>query len=175
MIVTNISGIERISDNIDRLTTAVKGKLLRTALMGTAEPIRATAAALCPVGDSTGMSAPGVLKNSIEIKFTTRVGGGTYTGGFAMVIIGPRRGIKVPIRIISRGPRAGQVLFAIPTKYAALVEFGHELKDRTGKNIGHVGPRAYMRPAWDAAGGEVALTRFVAIMSDGVVEEVSKL
>ncbi len=174
-LTISLSGMDRISANLDRLATNIRGKVLRRALTDAAAPIETLAKALCPVSDQTGESVPGVLRDSIATKFTARIGGATSIGGFGMVIIGPRRNIKVPIRLVTRGKNKGKVKFAVPTKYAHLVEFGHVLKDSTGKIIGNVGPKPFMRGAWDGAGGDTALTTFMTSFKAGVDTEVAKL
>lgn len=182
MISMSLAGTEVILQRLNALKTKIRASILRKAIMACAAPIEAAAKAFCP-------SDTGTLKDAIDTRFTTK--GGDGPGFFVRVIIGPKRGIRVPVRTVTRGRNKGMVMIAVPTRYAHLVEFGHkivthaawEIDTTVGKSkprmkkiligagtvIGFVGPKPFMRPAWDTAGGERALDTFVMVLESGIL------
>jgi len=159
VIEVDIQGIDVLVENFDSLSIGVRDRVLKKAINAAAKPIMATAKQYCPTD-------LGTLKDSISLKVSAK---GTK-GNAVTAVIGPKRGIKVPIRVAKRGAHKGQTLMAVPTRYAHFVEFGH--LDKSGDRVP---PEPFMRPAWDEDGGEVALNRFADAATLGVVDEVAKL
>jgi hypothetical protein len=96
----------------------------------------------------------------VDIKLTSK---GTK-GEMVRAWIGPRRNVRYPVRVVQSGTRKGQILLAIPTRYAHLVEFGHRVVNAAGETIGYVAPKPFMRVAWGIAGGQVALATFTKVL-----------
>ncbi len=159
MIVTNIRGYELINSNLKKLEKKVRERSLKRATRAALAPVAKEAKARCK--EDTG-----VLKKSIGVVIKNRGRNGTR-GASVVGVVGPMRNIRAPRKVITKGKHKGLVLVSIPTRYAHLVEFGHIIK-RGNKQVGHVPPRPFMRPAWDAAGGEAALSRFSEVMEQEV-------
>lgn len=179
-----LTGVDHIENNLDMLLRNVRDKQLKRAMKKTIDPIQAAAKAR--VDRDTG-----TLADAIQQKISSAGG----KGEFVMGIVGIRRGIKFPIRVVTRGKHKGKVYVLIPTRYAHLLEFGHKLvvhaiweRDPTSKHgrlrrihksdgliVGSASPRPFMRPAWDQHGGTVALQVFLTELDKGLQEEVSKL
>lgn len=160
MLTYQLGGVEKIWQALDLLTIAVKDKLAKRAMKAALTPIQDAAIANCPVDN-------GVLAGSIDIKISSK----GYKGEQVSGIMGPRTNIQVPVQY-HKGGLGLPPFIAIPTRYAHLVEFGHDVVDHKGVVVGHVGPVGFMRIAWDEFGGEVALYTFVAEMQIGIVQEV---
>lgn len=163
MITVAITGQEQVWANLDQLNAAVRDKLLKRAMKAALTPIVEIAADLCDKGT-------GILADSIGMKISSA---GTQ-GNLIVGIAGPRTGIRIPVSI-HKGGLGLPPFIAIPTRYAHLVEFGHDIVTHDGRIVGHVGPHAFMRPAWDEAGGEVALYTFSDVMQDGIATEVAAM
>ncbi len=185
MIEYNLVGVDRINNNIDLLTQAIRDKLLKRSMKKTLDPIQQAAIARVSVDTGT-------MRGAIQQKITSRGTKGETVFG----VVGIRRGIKVPIRIVSRGAHKGKLLMLVPSRYAHLIERGHKIvvsaiweKDpkskfgrlrkiplhRAGEIVGFVRGKPFMRPAWDVYGKETALKTFLVELDRGVVEEVGKL
>lgn len=155
-----LSGSDLLYKNLDDFTVAVRDKILK----------RATKAATDPVLKAMRDRVPrdfDVLRDAIEVKITSAGGKGQSIKGY----VGIRRGIKVPTKIFKRGKRKGQVLIAIPTKYAHLVEYGFDKKLPDGSVI-RVKGTPFVRPAWDEWGGEVMLYTFADVCEALIAAEV---
>lgn len=137
------------SAELDRRVLALPNRtrtaIIKRAMKAAAQPIRDVARA--HVGGS------GILRESIEFKISSK-----DNGRLVRCFIGPSRDVMVPVAV-HKGGLGLPPFVAIPTRYAHLVEFGHDIV-RNGKVIGHVGPKAFMRPAWLAEGADVALFHF---------------
>lgn len=164
MITYALTGDDKVWNNLNLLGAKIKDKFLRKAMKTTLAPILSAAQATCP-------EDLGILKESLDTKITTL---GATKGTLIVGIMGPRTRVRVPVRIIKRGPRKGQQLIAIPTKYAKNVEFGHNIVV-DGKVVGRVGPRAFMRPAWDEFGAEVAVYTFADSMQEQINNELAAI
>ncbi len=162
MINLQVEGLEQIQENLDMMCVAVRDRILKTAVRKAGQHIVDAAKVACP--EDTG-----TLRESIGMRVTIRGG----KGGGAGAVVGPRRGIRVPVRVVRRGKHTGLVMMAIPTRYAHAVEFGHRLVSG-GHVVGQVTPRPFMRPAWDEFGGENALYTIRDELVDGVEEELAK-
>lgn len=164
MIEFKIEGIEGIQQNLDMMCVAVRDRILKEVLAKAAAPIVEAAK-----GNLASHTQTGTLAGSITFK----VSSGRDKGVAAFCIIGPRTGIKVPVRVVTKGKNKGALMIAVPTYYAHLVEFGHKIV-RDGNEIGAVGPIGFMRAAWDEYGGEVALFTIVEALVEGIETELSK-
>lgn len=162
MISIEVSGLEMIQENLDMMCVAVRDRILKKALSEAGKHIVDAAKANCP-------SDTGTLRESISMK----VGSGKDKGVAAYCIIGPKSGIKVPVRVVRKGKNKGAVMIAVPTYYAHFIEFGHRIFLH-GHDIGFVGPKPFMRPAWDEFGGEAALYTIVDTLQQEVEIELSK-
>lgn len=82
-------------------------------------------------------------------------------GSKVVGLVGARKGFRVQIGVRVRGKHKGQPIFADPTKYDHLVEFGHG---------GPSPARAYphLRPAIDVTGDKP----IVRELTQGLIEEV---
>jgi hypothetical protein len=129
-----------------KFADAVRAKMLLSTLRKAGEPIRDAAKA-------NVRSKTGTLANSIIM--VSRTYG--QKGMVCHLLIGIKTKVKVPIRMVTRGPRKGRLRMAIPTLYAQQVEFGHKIVVN-GKVVGQVAPRPFMRPAWAQHGGRTALS-----------------
>jgi HK97 gp10 family phage protein len=58
-------------------------------------------------------------------------------------------------------------------RHGHLVEFGHRLV-RGGRVVGHVPARPFLRPAWDAEGGEKALKRLAKELGPRIVKHAER-
>lgn len=118
MIIDDITmrGMDRINDNIDQLTQGIRDRQLKKAMDAALNPILRNAKARVSRDTGTLHSAIQKQVKSLGMKGVTVYG-----------VVGIRRGIKVPMRVISRGPRKGQVYALIPTRYAHLIERGHKI------------------------------------------------
>lgn len=145
-----LAGQTRVIENFNKVVTNVRDKMMKKATRAAAEPIRDAAKAL--VHRRTG-----ALQDSIDIKITSSGSKGEVVRAW----IGPRRGIRVPARLVETGTHAGHIFVAIPTRYAHLIEFGHRIVVH-GHEVGFAAPIPFMRPAWAIAGGDVALENFTA-------------
>ncbi len=185
MIEYNLTGVDNINNNIILLTQKIRDKLLKRAMKKTLDPIQSAAVARVSVDTGT-------MRGAIQQKITTKGSKGETVLG----IVGIRRGIKVPIRVVSRGAHKGKLLMLVPSRYAHLIERGHKIvvsaiweRDpkskfgrlkkmplhRAGEIVGFVRGKPFMRPAWDIYGKEVALKTFLVELDRGVSEEASKL
>lgn len=155
-----LTGSAVLYANLDDMTVAIRDKLLKRAMGRATRPIEQAAKDNCPADTGT-------LKDSISTKTTSKGGKGSYIRAF----IGPKRNIKVPVTF-HKGGLGLPPFISIPTRYAHLVEFGHDIVNRQGQTVGHVGPRSFMRKAWDEAGGEKAVDIFEAVLGAGIAQEV---
>lgn len=151
-----LGGVEQIWANLDTFTAEVRDKITKRAMKAATDPLLREMKKLVPRDFD-------VLRDAIEVKITSS----GQKGNRIRAYIGIRRGIKVPTKIFKRGKRKGNVLVAIPTKYAHLIEFGHDIV-RGGKVVGRVKPKSFIRAAWDEYGAEVALYTFADIMQAGI-------
>jgi HK97 gp10 family phage protein len=156
----SMSGYESINRNLELLTRGVRDKHLKRAMKAAVDPI--TSVAKARVRRKTG-----VMEMSIDSKISSKGSRGENVKAY----IGPRTGIRVPI---GKDKGLGTGKTDIPTRRAHLLEFGHNIV-KNGKVVGRVPPKPFMRPAWDVAGGTVALNRFSDALTAGLDAEVSKL
>lgn len=156
MIHFQLTGMERILANLDKLGKDGARKAMRKSLMTCADHI-VEAAKMKALPAKSGVIR-GTLRKSIDKKVI-------QGDKFMRVIIGPRRGIKIRIGTHHKGKNKGKPIFKIPTRYAHLVEFG----------TSHSAAKPFMRPAWMTDGGERALQRFLIQMANNLSLEVSKL
>lgn len=163
MLETTISliGMEKVEANLGRFRDAVRDRMLKRSARKAITPIHRAAQANVPVD-------LGVLRDALAIKITSK----GRQGEWVQAIMGPKTKAGVPVRIVRRGGGTGSVRLAIPTRYAHLVEFGHDIVVN-GTVIGRVPPNAFMRKSWDAQGGEVALFRFEESMRKEVDAELA--
>lgn len=140
------------------LPTRTRTAIFKKAMKAAAQPIAEMAQA--HIGGS------GILRGSIEFKVSSK-----DNGRLVRCYIGPARDIMVPVDVHKSGLGLPPFV-AIPTRYAHLVEFGHDIV-RNGKVIGHVGPKAFMRPAWLAEGGDVALFHFKEALETELVSTLT--
>lgn len=154
-----LGGVANVSRNLDNFVSVVRKKLLKKAMIATGEPLKSAM--------QTGITRrrTGALSDSIDFKIKI-----DSDGKFARMYVGPKRGIKIPVRMIGRGANKGMLLVAIPTRYAHLVEFGHRVVVG-GKEVGQVAPLPFMRNAWALAGGEKALATFARALEEGIAAE----
>lgn len=154
-------GMEDVNANLGFLTREIRDKGLKLAARKAGKPIV----------DSMKARAPqdtGTYRDAIHMKVTSK----GHKGEWVQAIIGLKTGVKVPVRIATRGSNKGQVRVQIPTRYAHLVEFGFNIV-REGKIIMRVPPQSVMRGAWDEQGGEDALFRFETTLAKFVDEQVA--
>lgn len=152
-----LSGTEKIAQNFAAMTREVRDKLLKQAMRATTKPIEQHAKALVK-------RRTGALQDSISTKMTSKGAKGEILRAW----VGPERNAGRPMRAVTRGKKAGQIAVAVPTRYAHLIEFGHRIVDKSGKVVGFAPPRPFMRPAWGAAGGDIALDTFATSLKDGI-------
>lgn len=187
MVISNYSltGVDNIINNGAKLVTAIRDRALKKAVKRTIDPIHRAALARVSVEN-------GVLKSAIQQKISSK----GHKGEAVFGIVGIRRGIKVPVRIVTRGKHKGHLYVQIPTRYAHLVEFGHRIvtsaiweRDPNSKHgrlreiqhstrgtvVGFAKARPFMRPAWDQYGKEVALKTFLVQLDREITNEVSAL
>lgn len=155
-----LTGSATLYANLDTMTVAIRDKLLKRAMGRATRAIEQAAKDACP-------QDTGTLKDSISTKTTSKGGRGSYVRAF----IGPERNIKVPVTF-HKGGLGLPPFISIPTRYAHLVEFGHDIVNHQGQVVGRVGPRPFMRKAWDEAGGEKAVDVFEAVLGAGIAQEV---
>lgn len=179
----NWSGMNRIDTNLDRLSIALRDKAMKKAMKATITPIHGEARMHCATDTGT-------LRDAIQMKISSKGSKGETVFG----IVGIRRGIKVPVRVVMKGRHKGAVYVLIPTKYAHLIERGHRLvthaiweRDPKSKHgrlrlikgsgagtvIGFVKARPFMRPAWDRYGGLKAVETFVINLDKALQEEIN--
>lgn len=180
-----LKGMDEVNDNLALLTTELRDRAVKKVMKKITTSIRDSAR-------SRVRRDTGTLHNAIQDKVTSKGAKGAITIG----IVGIRRGIKVPIRVVSRGRNKGKVLVAIPTRYAHLVERGHRIvtsaiweRDPKSKHgrlreirgsgagtvVGYAPARPFMRPAWDTYGGEKALRVFIVDLDKEVRDVVSRM
>ena len=155
-----LTGSQTLYANLDDMTVAIRDKLLKRAMGRATRPIEKAARDACP-------KDTGTLKDSISTKTTSKGGKGSSIKAW----VGPARNVKVPVTF-HKGGLGLPPFISIPTRYAHLVEFGHNIVNRKGETVGHVGPRSFMRKAWDEAGGEKAVDVFEAVLGAGIAQEV---
>jgi HK97 gp10 family phage protein len=139
MINITIQGVDGINASLTKIPIDIRQKFLVKAVRRAANDIAADAKELCPTD-------LGTLKDSIDVRIKTQV-----KGTDVIAIVGPKRGVRVPVRFVSRGKNKGKLKVAVPTLYAHHIEFGHK------QGSGSVGPQPFMRPAWDTFGGVFAI------------------
>lgn len=187
MVVANFSltGVDNIVNNLTILTRNIRDRSLKKAMAKVIDPIHR--AALARVSIDTG-----TLSKAVQKKITSSGSKGEKVMGF----VGIRRGIKVPVRVVTRGKHKGKLYMLVPTRYAHLIEFGHrivvskiwevnpkskfgrlrEIKHlAAGSVVGFVRGKPFMRPAWDKHGKDVALKTFLVTLDRELASEVSKL
>lgn len=140
-----VRGETGLMANLDKLDINLRDRAIKKAVRKALEPMRDTAKA-------NARRRTGALFTSIDIKITSK----GHKGSRIIGVMGPRTGVKFPVRIVKSGEHMGKIYVAVPTRYAHLVEFGHNLVV-DGKVVGRVGPKPFMRPAWSQHGGDVAL------------------
>lgn len=145
MFSATLTGEVEVSRKWEQLTVNLRDKYLKRAVNAGLKPMRD--AAQSRIGGS------GILRNSIDTRVTSKGAKGETVRGY----IGPRRGVRIPVTV-HKGGLGLPPFIAIPSRYAHLVEFGHKIVVN-GKVIGTVAPHPFMRPAWEAYGGDVALAR----------------
>ncbi len=144
MINIEVYGQIKINANFDKFTLDVRDRMLKRGVRDVLTPMKETAARL--VRERTG-----ALRGSMDIKVSNKGGKGSQVYG----IMGPKTNVRIPVRLIRSGKNAGKILVAIPTRYAHLVEFGHNIVIN-GVIVGRVSPKPFMRPAWAKHGGDTA-------------------
>lgn len=95
---------------------------------------------------------------------------------------GPTGNLRKSIGARSTGERRGPVTIAIGPRvgkgfkgyHGHLVEFGHKLV-RAGVTYGHVAARPFMRPAWDAEGGDKALARLAKELGPRIIKHADRI
>lgn len=155
----SMSGQIEVDAKFDKFPLLVRDRLLKKAMKATTTPIKEAAKAMLK-------RRTGALQDAVDERITTKGAKGETVRGY----IGVKRGIKVPVRLIKSGKHAGQLLVAIPTRYAHLVEFGHKIVDKHGTVIGIVAPIPFLRAGWGAAGGEVALATLASNLEEGIAQ-----
>jgi HK97 gp10 family phage protein len=160
MIEFAISGLDGIDENLKMMCTAVRERILRDAVRKGATAMMTTAKVYCS-------AETGTLRDSISLKMVS-----PKKGVAVQAIIGPKSGIKVPVRVVTKGKNAGKIMIAVPTYYAHFIEFGHKLVIH-GQELGFVSPRPFMRPAFDDE-WENALDIIVLELVNGVENELAK-
>lgn len=187
MVVSNYSltGVDGIINNGMKLVKSIRDRSLKRAMKKTIDPIHRAALARVSVGT-------GILKGAIQQKITSLGSKGERVLG----IVGIRRGIKIPVRVVSRGKNKGKLYVMVPTRYAHLVEFGHRIvisaiweRDPKSKHgrlreikhaaagsvVGFARGRPFMRPAWDQYGKETALKTFLVELDREIAIEVANM
>ncbi len=139
-------GLAEVGAGLQSLADAVKRTMVRRAVRKASLPIR-------DLAKSRARRQSGTMADSIIV--TTKAQG--HGDSIIHAYIGPQTKVRVPVRLVSRGKHKGKMRIAIPTLYAPKVEFGHAIVVK-GKVVGHVAPYPFMRPAWEAHGGDKALT-----------------
>lgn len=162
-----VEGVPQVWDNLNKLTAVIRDKLLRKAGSAAMTPVFESAKQIV-AADATDT---GTLGASLAVKITSR----GNKGSEIHLYMGPKTKIRVPKRIVTRGKHKGLVMIAIPTRYAHLIEFGHDLKDQKGNVVGHIGPVGFMRRSWDTFGGDKALTTFVLVLQQGITEATAQI
>lgn len=157
------SGVIGWTENIAGFVTEIRDKMIKHSIKTALEPVRDDAKGR--VRDRTS-----ALRGSITIVIKSKGSKGTVVRG----VCGPGTKIRVPIRVVKYGKHKNQLAIAIPTRYASLVEFGHKIVIK-GKVVGHVGPKAFMRPAWAAHGGDVAFRVFETDLAEQINAWIAKL
>lgn len=162
------ASLDSIDRNLKTLSGPIVDNICFQVLKEVSTPILNAAVDFCPVGNPAKDIFAGLLKASIDMK-AKKFRGGAY------VVIGPARKRSVetgknqhygsdPKRKFSKKFRDTPTK-KMPTRYAHFVEFG----------TSHSSPQPFMRPAWDVAGGAVALEAFVSKFEKRLSEEVAKL
>ena len=186
--VSELDGVQVTLSNMSHMKTAVKRRVIRSAITKAVRVLAKEAKKLAPK-DS------GLLKKSIGQVVRT------YKNGRIVGVVGPRRGFKQMVSRTKRFPaKVGESVFqagdfvvaelADPANYAHLVEFGTEPHsigkgdDRVKKSGGagsqigstHPGNRAqpFMRPAFESKKREAEAT-YVEGFRDAFARESMKL
>ena len=124
----SLRSIQRTNQTIGKVLDQVERRGMEDALMKAATPMVKQAR-------QNVSSETGALKKSIGKKGSTDAGKQS-----AKVEVGPRAKFQ------HKGRR--------PAKYAHLVEYGHQMVTPGGKRVGFVGPRPFMRTAFESTKGE---------------------
>lgn len=114
------------------------------------------------IGPKTKQSMPRMDLKSVRTgrKATKGFTETTITGGEAIEVLkGKTKKVKIYNLRRRKGKSAGKVQVNTPTRYAHLVENG--FLHRKGNTLTRVAPKPFMRPAWQAEGGNRALDRFI--------------
>lgn len=158
-IKARLEGVEQSLKNLQEMTRTVRNKILRKAVNASSKVVLDAARQLVP-------SSTGLLKKSLAVRVQTYRASGVVVG-----IVGPRTGYQKTRqgkKITSFGKKmkaAGQN----PSKYAHLIEFGHNLARPKGNLIGYVRARPFLRPAFDQNKSSV-----IALMEQRITEEIEK-
>ena len=148
--------IAQIDANCKMLSGDVVRQICLEVLKEVSDPILEYAIVCCPVGNPKKDIFAGLLKKSIDRK-SKKLRDGAY------VVVGParKRGVDTGRnqmygtdlkRLGKKGLRLQNPNIKLPTRYAHFIEWG------TSK----MAPKPFMRPAWDTAGGDVALNSFMS-------------
>lgn len=158
-IKARLDGAEEAIRSLDGLSRTLRNQILRKAINAASKVVLDAARKLVPV--ETGM-----LKKSLAVRIQTYRSTGTVVG-----VIGPRTGYKKT--------RQGKVLTSFgrkikstgrnPSKYAHLIEFGHNIARPKGKLVGYARARAFLRPAFDQ--NKAAIEK---LLTERVAEEIEK-
>lgn len=136
MLRFRITGTSEIAKALQGLPSSVGRDVAMDAMTQAVEPLVAAARALVPVGETGGLKA--------SLGFAVR----QYKNGrVTFGVIGARRGFGVD----NPGSKSGRTE---PANYAHLVEYGHAID---GDAVGWVDAKPFLRPAWGATKGRVAL------------------
>lgn len=148
--MVKITGAKELEKALLLLSRGAARKAGRTAVRKAAKPILDAAKANVPVRS-------GRLKKSLQIKFKRQGRGGDASLMEAEVRVrpGPRRQNK----------SGGTVPGSQPNVYGAFVEFGTV----------HNRPQPFMRPAWEAEGGQSAIDRMGEELGKAIEVEAAKL
>ena len=129
-----IKGHRELQKQLLKLPDKMAKKVARGAIRAGGRIVVKAARAHVPVRSGTLKASLGTRSRS-------------YRGGaISAVVIGPRSGRKRQIGVVQRGRKAGDSIYADPSKYAAFVEFGANaqpflgpaLLDNTSKVIAKV-------------------------------------
>lgn len=163
-----IKGDKELIAALNELPIAIQRKILRKAMGKAAKPIIRLARSKAP-------KKSGTLKKSIGHKVRTYKGSGT-----TLAVIGARSGVFGAYRGSSRP--------VVPFYTSHLVERGHRIvvggkitkegrrtqTDHTGKVVGEVAPRPFLKPAYEA-GKEESLEAIRQTIIEGIAVETAKL
>ena len=160
-VTFNVTGQDALLNNFSLLAKKIQKSLNQHAVRAAAEPMVDVARDMVPIGDGPGA---GTLRKAIGLR--------EYTNkGWSHAVVGVRVGrqFDVVLGTVEKGKNKGKVLIKRPKLYYKALEYGLRL------NGVKVKAHPYMRPAWDAEGGNKALGRYIEDLKDGIAIAVSQL